>query len=635
MSFFDHFTSLNSSVWGSITAGSGTVGVTDGYLECVKVASSDAAAVYLKTKIDKTKAQIYACSFAKHAGSNLWAMFLVDSATDPVAGSSALYDGNPSGISRVKIGVSSVGSVLGVTLSYHSPTHATVNYWNPATPAFQTTAVNAVITYYDDEFWDVFIETDPSLGFRMGVATISITGTTYAFDQGGPRIVALTDWVTWASIGSSDDLWLMLGNPVNNALTNTWRYEWFRYGDSPIAANSRQYAFTNCQDGNSTYNIRTSWTYDGQFFAPRDRGVTTDIASAKDPWVIYDGTTYHMFYRDETTTPRSIGRATSSSPAGPWTPQTAIYQSPANHTCSFPYVVYTPWEVSGREWQCLFADLNTSNTTGVARLLTASTPGGTWTDQGAVISPSATGTGDDDRVVASGPILHRNGQYEVWYSGNKDATEFPGYTGFRATGPSLSNLTKDGAGSRLAPQDAIEALTADLNGKTATMASTTGFVADMSVYVDNDATNLNWSTARVRKVNVNTSLELYSSLKGFTVAAGSKVFGSTAADQQIRDFVVQADGRMFVYMSYSDFAVQDSSIDGFLETDYLLIIPAGIDMTAMAMSMLSHIDGPLPYRGSWTNARSNENISFVHTALQRSAELNVLLGEPMIGGSVF
>jgi len=432
----------------------------------------------------------------------------------------------------------------------------------------------------------------------------------YSVNQ-GLRIFTITNWINWSATRTqADGLWLVLGDPLTDLFAVENRVEWVRFGDD-----ARQYLYTNAKDANSgNYGIRTSWSFDGKFFIPRDR-TTVDLADVKDPWVVYDGSTYQMFYRTMATTPvAQIRRATASSPEGAWTEQGTLASPPTNHEFHFPHVIYTPWETAGREWQALVTDYDTSAspTELRIRLFTAATPGGTWTDQGIVLDLG--GTGDDDEQGCEGAVpLHRNGQYEVWYTGNKavGGINFLKQSGIRATGPALDNLTKDGLGARLTAQDEVELIDANLDGVTVTISDTTGFVVDQAVYLNQDNNADNWSGSKIRKVTTNTSVELYHRLMGFTTANGAKIFGGRAGNQQIRD-IVQVGSDWWVYLTMFNHAKLDGTFLSFQEEQVLMIVPSGTDLEDMTPSHYSWVDSPGTLRGSWSNIRSNENSSLIH-----------------------
>lgn len=606
MSFFDHFPGAALDArWTSVTAGSGAVTVTDSYARLNSSgADTDAAFIYYGTKLDKTKSQLWMVCLSITSFSHS-PLHIINKATAPVA---EAFDGawSPRMVMRVNC-------AFGNAFTLERWTSGNVQQrWQPGSSTWATTATASITPAAAGDFYIFGFEFDADNGnsrWRMFAAHQTVASG-YTVNQ-GLRIFALTDWTNWSDTRAhGDGLWLVIGDPLNEFWSSDTKVEWVRHGDD-----ARQYMYTNAKDAFSgNYGLRTSWGYDGKFFVPKDR-TTVDVADAKDPWCVYDGSTYHLFYRTMGTSPEAeIRRATSSSPEGPWTEQNTLASPGTDHEFWFPHVLYTPWETSGREWQCVYADVNFSNNIVQLRLLTASTPGGTWTDQGVILSEGGVGD-DDEQGYGAGVPIHRNGRYEIWGTpkGVVSGVDFVHMTGSLAYGPALDNLTKDGLPARIPPQDAVELIDADLNGNSITLSDTTGFEADQLVYLNQDNNADNWSGSRIRKVTSNTSLELYHAIKGFTTANGAKVLAGSAGNQQISDMVKVGD-EWWVFIVIFNHARLEPTFTSFQEEQALLIVPSGQDLEDMDPSMYSWIDSPVVMRGSWSNIRSNENSTLIHPA---------------------
>ena len=218
--------------------------------------------------------------------------------------------------------------------------------------------------------------------------------------------------------------------------------------------------------------------------------------------------------------------------------------------------------------------------------------------------------------------IHRNGQWEVWYSTNVPVRGAQVWvTGCRASGPSLAQLAEDGAGVRLGLNNQRQPLLADLNGSQVSVKDTSGFAVDMPCYVAIDNTGRNWAGSKIRSINPNVSLGLTHRLMGGSVAAANMIFGGASGNQQIRQ-IRRVGDQWWVYLTTFGFARQEPAFRGnHQESCCLLIVPNGSDLSDMTASMYSWIDSPIVYHGSWKNQCSNENCSLINEATPQSARL--------------
>lgn len=141
-----------------------------------------------------------------------------------------------------------------------------------------------------------------------------------------------------------------------------------------------------------------------------------DGSPVSHPSVIKDGATYVMYYTDLSATP-SIGRATSATPGGTFSPGASAVLS-AGTAGSFdangvkdPVVV----KLGSTDYRMLYTGVDTD---GIERVgYATSTDGSTWTKQGVVLNPSMTPFAADESgieptgMLVDGSILH------VWTSG--------------------------------------------------------------------------------------------------------------------------------------------------------------------------------------------------------------------------
>lgn len=632
--FFDHFTALDSSRWGTITGGSGSVTQSGSKVTITTPGTTDAAAIYLKENIDITASQMIAVCLNWHTTVGGPCIFMIDKSGAPIAESQANFFAR-----GLWMNSSSVAASVGA-LFFKWDNAAALTHWDTATAAWTTGSNHWSIRDLSagDSFIVVFENDGPNSRWRLHGYVLKSSAWGDAKTQGLVQ-VALTDWVNWSATRTvSNDVWLVIGDPINSTQATGIDVEWVRTGAEAV-----EYFALNGKDDGGSYSIKSFRSYDGKFLLPEDRSSNMLSGNVKDPCLVDGGSgTYYLFYRDIANT--SVRVATGSSPNGSFTYDTTLI-SDGSTSFHFPFVVYTPFEGSGYEWQCLVEEIDTSSGIRIEfRLLTASDPSGTWTDHGIVLSYGS-GTDKDAHGLISPFIQHRNAVYEVFYSGFYDSgvamngTETT-VSGMRATGAGLTSagggllaLVKDGAGARLPYSNDSEALTANLSGRTASVASTSGFeVEDMPVFFDQDTTDNNWALGRIRTYTANTSLTLYSTITGLTTASGATVFSPLCGPQNIRSIQQRANGDWYVFVTVCQMTKFDTTIGAvFAEFTFLLIVPAGTDLLDMDTSMYSWIDCPSPYLNTFGFGHSAENLSLVYGALTQSTSGN-LLGRLMAEG---
>lgn len=545
--FIDHFDSTLNARWTAVTAASGSLTLTDGYLKAIRTASGDAAGAYLASKLDKTKSQIWLMTANPQSSAASWWLFsLINTAGAPIADSGP----NINAVTLVRAEMLTAGT-YGLGLTYYNSA-GTKTFWSQATQAWTTTTSFAV-GGAADTYFVIALELDgPNARWRMlaGGQAAASSGV-YTFDQ-GLRLFAITDWVTWANTRASANIWLCLGDFRNNQAASTIEHEWVRYAEIP--ASGYQDGWLNQKDliGSASYVIRHHWTFDGAFFVPEDRttlalnvgaGGTWDSSSVKDPFVVRDGVTDYMFYSGSDGTNFQIGVATATAPAagapqnGPWTKAAAnpIIAHAAGGDQQNPAFAFVVKDVSeadaNKRWKMLFRASN--GTYNQLLLATAADPPhtSTWTVQGVVLALGGAGSLDEHGLAGPGgpALLWYGNQWECWYV----ATDAAGVRNLtRATSADLVTWTKDGVIYFTNQANGETTLTADLAGRTVTVTSTTGFTADAPVFVDNasDAAD-NYGQSRVRKVTDGTHLELYHRLDGFTTAL-SAIISQVDASRQ-------------------------------------------------------------------------------------------------------
>ncbi len=618
MSFFDHFpgSSLDATKWTAITTGSGAVTVTDSYVKFNTPAQADAAAMYYNTQLNKAVSQFWLVCM-RYSVFSAFGVKIVTSASAPIIDTNANYQA---------IDICGIFTRNSNTLELqYVDSGGTRQRWNPATPAFQTTGVDSVGLEVVDDYIMLGIEFDAEGGnsrFRLMVGHQTSATSTYSPDV-GILWVAVTDWVNWSSCRShTNGLWLVIGDPTTTGFpASDIRVEWVRFANG-----TKQWAMTNGRDASSgDYSIRRLWSFDGKFFLPEDRSSVIfggGGVSYHGPCMLESGGTCYLAYWKNSST--GIYYATASSWGGTFTEIGTIATPAVNHQLVFPSIISTPFE-TGREFQMLVDNVDTSsgNLQRELKLYTWTTWGGTVTDRGAVLTGGAGGS-DDEYGCVGGVPWHRNGQYEVFYTGQKPCpTSGVMYvTGLRATGATLDALTKDGVSARIAQATTqFDALTANLDGSSVSVGDSTGYDQDELVYFKQNNTGDDWSGSKARKNTSGTTFELYFRMCGFTTANGAKVYSFRAGNQQIRE-IRTVGSETWINLTIFNFPVLDKATWGgaaFQEESALMILPAGVDPTAMASSYYSLVDTPCLFRSLDDGPkRSNENMALVRTDMARS-----------------
>lgn len=531
MSFFDHFTgsSLDTTKWTAITAGTGTVTVSGGYVECNKAANTDGAAIYLNTQIDKTKNQVYAWSINQTNAANFGGPTIIEKSTAPVCETNVNFDPRV----RMKMTYSTQSTVLGMAINYYSAAHV-LQWWNPSSNVWQTTGVNAAVAYEVGNYWTGFLETDSSLGWRMGIIANGITGATWSFDQqgGAVRLVTLTDWVAWSSLEATTSLWLVFGMNVTISVAPVWRMEWFRHADGP-----REYVMCNQKSAASgNYSLRPYRHYGDYFCIPKDRSTDAVAADARIPYMFQDddGTIACVYMTGGT----GIKMSTATSVEGTWTLVGTVAANPGTtkrSTCADASIYRDQSEPDPNQRYKMFVSCLNAGPPYEARIyyLYSATLTGTytWYNNGSGIDDSfvlglGTSGQPDEGGVDCPRIMRTAGGYTMVYSGLKNGSALLEAQPCYATSP---NLTNGGTWTRgslplKAHGTVTTEITAALDGKSATVTSTTGFVADSPFVIGEDGSSAdNHSSGRIRVVTDSTHLEFYATLRDFNTTKPARI----------------------------------------------------------------------------------------------------------------
>lgn len=639
MSFFDHFTgtSLDTTKWTAITAGTGSVSVSNGYVECNKAANTDGAAIYLNQQIDKTKNQVFAWAINQTNAANFGGPTIIEKSTAPVCENNVNFDPRV----RMRMTYSTQSTVLGLTINYYNSSHV-LQYWNPSSNVWTTTGTNAAVTYAVGNYWTGFLETDASLGWRMGIIANGITGTTWYFDQqgGATRLVTLTDWVSWASLEATSSLWLVFGMNVTHSLSPVWRMEWFRHADGP-----REYVLCNQKTAASgNYSLRPYRHYGDYFYIPKDRSTDAVAADARVPYMFQDddGTIACVYMTAGT----GIKMSTATSVEGTWTLVGTVAANPGTttrSTCSSASIYRDQSEPDPNQRYKMFVSCLNAGPPYESRLyyLYSATLTGTytWYDNGAGIDGSYVlglgSTGATDEGGLTFPrILRTAGGYTMIYVGLRNGSALLEGEPCVATSPNLTNggtWTK-GTNPLIAHGSVTTEITAALNGKSATVTSTTGFVADAPFVIGQDGTTAdNTSSGRIRAVTDATTLEFYAELRGFATTKPARIRQWDSAPQ-IGFNAIRWDSTLQKYVALATvcqwFNLDSPTIVGFNETTALFTA----DTLTGTWTMDYTLSPPIP-QTYYSGQRSVENPTWINYSFR--GLLPQLLAQGLfVGGSM-
>lgn len=612
--WFDDFpgSSLDAR-WSSGNGNSGTVTVTDSYVQFDTTpggaTGTGYAFMYHGTKIDKTKDQVWVFCLNNQSAANNELLWLVNRSSAPAATDVTTYLSE----SRIRINRTTNGT-SGIGLTYYNSSHS-VRTWNGATNAWDAASNSlAVPRMADADYYIVAFENDATNAqWRIGVW--GRNQTTYDFDQ-GYRMFALTDWITWSSMETTSDLWLGFGDVLNDVVAATSRFEWVRYAEG-----TKTYAmFNGTTSGSAAYTQVKAWyTYDGgAWWMPFDRstaavtigsGGAWDDEQAKDKTVVKDSSTYYMFYAGNGGSGWEIGLATASDPLGTWTkdagnPVLARVAAGDEDQIFAPFVVKDMLDPdSNKRWKMWYSGFSASDSKWRCYLATAPNATGTWTRQGLVLGPGGASTYDE--AGCSNPVVFLvGGRYEFFYAG-RNASGTLTWTVGRATTGNLNTIPYTKDTSYISGQvDSIQDISANLSGNTASMTSTTGFAVEQPVMVNQNATADDWSVSRVRKVNTNTSLELYHSLNGFTTASSAQVRGLDAGSVTIHHIEQKSDRKWYFYVTLFQLYNSHGSFQAFGEFAGLLSSD-----TLLGSKTWEWRYSLNPTVTFWDHTRSNENIA--------------------------
>lgn len=616
-SVFDHFEGGTlDPTWVPLTSGAGSLAVAGGQVTCQAPQDADASAFAFGQKIDKSVSQLWVFAVSDHnTASPQWWITLVDSPTPPTAGPSAVWDP----LRRVQI--SGQLQASGMRFASWDTSHSSV-YFSEASQGWGATPQQAHSPIRND-YYLVGLEIDgPNDRWRLLAWGKRSPDSGYTFEQ-GLRLFAMTSWVPWAWLESTQDLWLVVGDPRTDAGAGSMSVEWARRDAGP-----RHDAWVNGMTGNGDdYSIRHVWGYEGtagavEVFVPETKqGLAIagggagawDASGVKDAYSLHDPATgTHFLLYNAAGGNGGIGLATNTGTNGSFTkfggnPIIPPVVGTSESVVQNASVVQDLAEAdSTKRFKLLYTGVDPSLDFRVF-LATAPAMTGPWTKQGMVLDVGSSGAFDQNGYSRPRPV-HAAGQWYVFLSAKNNTELGSPFRITYATGPTLDDLTPSGVilvDNLVGPAANV---TAAVAGQTVTVDDTSGFLEDAYVLIDQDANRDDYSQSRIRKVVDATTLELYHGLDGLGPPA---VVVQADATNRIEIAEVKPVGsKWWMYVTNFGFFGAQPGLDAFSENTGLLTADSLTGPYAW-----KHLANPPLARASWSNDRSHENLTLVHTPI--------------------
>lgn len=626
--YVDHCTGPDLKRITPIVAGTGTAIVPGGasYWELTAAANNDATAVHLTQPIDLTVPGAYSVLINRVSGT--WptsapVVWLWSGAAPPTPAALATVD------AATRLMVAYRGTGLDV-VNYN--TSHVAQYWTGS--AWSGSQGSAMTVAEADDHYEIAAEVLPGSGIRILIRHSTLTGTTWSGTQGG-RWVALTDYVALTSLEAIQSLYLIVGWPVTNqTATGVVRLE--RFAVEPVTP--EDVLFNGRQALAGAWVVYAGKRY-GTISVPASRGTaiiplggsgafdekyTKDRTWLKDD----DGTNVCVYLGARVSDTRGqVGVAT-----GAGTVLTKFGSNPVltnslgtNLDSLGALWVIKDWgeRDATKRYKLL---VNASGVSG-QRLFLATAPArtGPWTfyDNGAGAANSfllGTGTAGTwrERGVSNSVAWWRKDHWEFWTSGQGLASGVHWGVGrFTTRGPNLTDPLVEDSRNPIIPWGAgpIMTLTADLNGRVATVDSTAGVVPDMLLTVKRGTSNdTDWCDARVLRVLSATSVELQGKIKGATVAAGAQMRAWNAGSvtvHAIREYAGRVEYWATVFGEYSSHPTASWQTN-YTEKAMLYTAP-----DIFSIPQPDWLASPLVGHGSWSSQGSFENPSFLNLPTYR------------------
>jgi len=291
VSFVEDFTDSLGDNFGSSVSGNGalTENLSNGGFLLSSPDIGDAALVHFNSPIDTGREQCWSIllrSLTNNSHPDLITFW--DTASTPTADVSASISGER----RFSVGI----SPSGFEYKYYTPGGSPL-YWNGSSwTALQTGAQGPIRTGSAGDWYEIRVEFNTS---RVRFSGINAVGSSYSDKDQGLRMVAMSDWIDFGDVGSTDSLFMTIGDRYTDAYSGSWEV-------ARVVLNSREisgYAITNQSDalnvsGSEIYQLREGVSYGG-VIQPKDRGDTEVLTPTPGAWDDKGYRKKHIFEDDD------------------------------------------------------------------------------------------------------------------------------------------------------------------------------------------------------------------------------------------------------------------------------------------------------------------------------------------------
>ncbi|MEW5918654.1 MAG: hypothetical protein AB1762_19790, partial [Gemmatimonadota bacterium] len=501
--------------WTAVTAGDGTVTVTDSTAKLELFGAATSGAGILRAFPHVTDHIFAAC--VRNAQDNPNATLrILHTTTTPTCDTSA----NLGAIENIGIDFNTVSGTRRPRIYYRQP-NGVQQFWNDATKTWTTSStVGSTPSGQNDSSLIYGYQWDAT-NARVRLFVIGAGAGTAQIEACGPKIFALTDWVPFSSIRDtgSTTLWLTIGK-LQTDTTNTGNavVEWTRFDDGPkiFAAANEATIFAN------NYSIKLWESFGGRFWlqsgaAPQRTNVVTQPGTQ--PWcsaqtqmavgVLEDDGTMWLFFNGRSAQHNSIGVTKSTDGGITWTPfagNPIIPQQTGTTLQNLGIIagVKDLLEPNPAKRYKLFVNALGSDGFRRVYLYSAAAPESTWTQEGLLAGPDA-----DSPNGYPGPHMTPIYYNNQWYI-------FTTFWMWSGPALNLASLTKSPHVFNLEHQNVSQVISAiSSTSRTVSVANSAGFVEDALIIIDDDNNPSQWALNRVRK-NVNaTTFEMYERTPGY------------------------------------------------------------------------------------------------------------------------
>ncbi len=623
----EHFASTLGR-WAAVTAGDGTVTVTDSMARIEVFGAASSGAGILRAFPHVTNHIFATC--ARNAQDNPNATLRVlHKATTPTCDTAA----NLTAIENIGIDFNTVGGTRRSRIFYRQP-NGTQQFWNDATKAWTTTStVGSTPSGQNDSSliygyqWDV-------TNSRVRFFVIGAGSGTAQIEACGPKVFALTDWVPFSSIRDtgSTTLWITIGK-LNTDTNNTGNavVEWSRIEDGPkIYAAANQATVTA-----SNYSIKLWESYGGRFWlqsgsAPQRTSIVTQ--GGTQPWcsaqtqmgagVTEDDGTMWLFFNGRSAQHNSVGVTKSTDGGVTWTPFSGnpiIPQQTGTNLQSFGLIsaVKDVLEPNPAKRYKLFVGSLGADTNRRIFLYTASAPESTWTQEGMLAGP--------DVDSPTGYIgIHMNPIYfnNTWYL----LTPFWKWSG---SALNLASLVKSAHVMGLEHQNVSQVISAiSSTSRSVTVANSAGFIEDALIIIDDDTNPTQWALNRVRKNVSGTVFEMYERTPGY--APNAKTNRLDAGDISLHHISFdEVRNEWCFYIGF--FRVTATFNQGGTIAVNIQTCGIAVANSPLAMPAIDWFDAPQVWLARDQNTGTSENMKFFDPPLPAGQKVGML---PAAAGAV-